>query len=75
MNKSYRVVLDTKSGVEEFVKIANNIEEEVYLENGNDLKVNAKSLMGVLYGQFEFHSLYVVSTHDLLYEKFNKFII
>lgn len=73
--KCYKVILDTKTDVQEFVNIANTIEEPVYLQDDTCFKVDAKSFMGVLYGKFEFEDIYVISAHELLYEKFSKFIV
>lgn len=60
MNK-IKVVLDTQSDISEFVSIATTIEDPVYLEDGTGFRVNAKSLMGVMYGTCEFNDLYVLS--------------
>ena len=74
MNK-IRVVLDTKTDVREFVNIANTIEEDVFLEDGTHFRADAKSMMGVMYGKFEFENLLVLSENNNLTDKFNKFII
>ena len=74
MNK-VRVIIDTQSDVAEFVNIANTIEEDVFLEDGTHFRANAKSLMGVMYGRFEFKELWVLSEHKLLSSKFSKFMI
>ena len=74
MNK-LRVVLDTSSDTKEFVRIANTITEDVFLEDGTHFRADAKSLMGVMYGRFEFKELYVLSEHSALASKFNKFMI
>lgn len=74
MNK-IKVRLDTQSDVSEFVGLATSILEEVFLEDGNKLRVNAKSLMGVMYGTSEFNDLYVLSENEHISSKFIKFII
>ena len=74
MNK-VRVIIDTQSDVVEFVNIANTIEEDVFLEDGKQFRANAKSLMGVMYGKFEFKELWVLSDHEMLSSKFVKFMI
>lgn len=73
MNK-IKVVIDTQSDVTEFVTVANTIEEEVFLEDSTLFRVNAKSLMGVMYGVNEFNELYVLSEYNNLSSKFMKFI-
>ena len=49
-----KVILDTTTDVTNFVNIANSITEPVFLEDGTGFRANAKSLMGVRYGKFEF---------------------
>lgn len=73
MNK-IKVVLDTQGAMQEFVGLATGISGPVYLEDGNGLRVNAKSLMGVLYGMSEFENLYVLSDDDSINTRFLKFL-
>ena len=70
-----KVVLDTQSDVSDFVNIATSITEPVYLEDGSGLRVDGKSLLGVMYGTGEFKDLYVLSDNDTISTKFLKFII
>ena len=70
-----KVVLDTSTDVTEFVNLANTIEEDVFLEDGRQFRADAKSLMGVMYGKFEFKELYVISDNDTIATKFLKFIV
>lgn len=74
MNK-IRVVIDTQTDVIKFVNIANSIEEEVILEDNTHFRADAKSLMGVMYGRFEFKELHVLSECPNLTSKFIDFII
>ena len=74
MNK-IRVILDTQSDVNEFVNIANTISEDVFLEDGTRFRADAKSLIGVMYGKFEFKELWVLSDYEHLSRKFIKFMI
>ena len=74
MNK-IKVAIETCKDCSVFVQIANSINEDVYLQDGAGLKVNAKSLMGVMYGTSEFSQLFVLSEHDNLSGKFLKFLI
>lgn len=74
MNK-IRVILDTQSDVREFVNIANTIEEDVYLEDIKNFRADAKSMMGVMYGRFEFKELWVLSEYEHLSYKFAKFMV
>ena len=70
-----KVILDTQSDIREFVNIANTISEDVYLEDGTGLRVNGKSLLGVMYGTDEFTNLYVMSDNYNISSKFIKFIV
>ena len=70
-----RVVIDTQTDVMKFVNIANSIEEEVILEDNTHFRADAKSLMGVMYGKFEFKELYVLSEYPNLTSKFIDFMI
>lgn len=74
MNK-IKVILDTQTDVTEFVTLANSIEEPVYLEDGTGFRANAKSLVGVMYGKFEFKELWVLSDNSTISNKFRKFMI
>ena len=71
----FKVILDTQSAIGEFVHLANTIEGNVHLEDGTGFKVDAKSLMGVMYGTSEFKDLYVISDNDSIGTKFLKFIV
>ena len=70
-----KVVLDTTTDVTNFVNIANSITEPVLLEDGTGFRANAKSLLGVMYGKFEFKDLYVVSDSEQLSNKFMRFMV
>lgn len=75
MNK-VKVIIDTQTDVVEFVNIANSFPEttQIFLEDGTGFRADAKSLMGVMYGRFEFKELWVLSDHPSLSTKFMKFI-
>ena len=76
MNK-IRVALETGTDCAEFVNIANTFPEtvKVYLEDGTGIRVDAKSLMGVVYGKHDFKEIYVVSESDKIATKFMKFLV
>ena len=52
------------SDVKEFVDIANRIDSIIYLEDGNGLRVNAKSVLGALY-TMEYNNIYCVCADDI----------
>lgn len=68
-----KVRLDTQSDVVDFVTLANQIPEDVYLLDNSYNKVNGKSLLGCLYS-LEFSELFVESKSDKLSSVFNKFL-
>lgn len=74
MNK-IEVRLETQTDINDFVGIASSIGEAVFLEDGTHYKVDAKSIMGVMYGKLEFKHLYVLSDYEHLETKFSKFIV
>ena len=76
-----KIRLDTYNDVKEFVEISNRIDSIIYLEDGNGLRVNAKSLLGALY-TMEYNDIYCVCADDISNKiftcdnsKFNKLII
>lgn len=70
----YKINLITQSDALKFVNIASSIDEDVYLTNeSHQLIVNAKSLLGVRYGQIEWNDLYVECEKDL-YLEMNEFL-
>ncbi len=68
----YRVVLDTVSDVNEFNRIASSCEGEVFLV-GENMKVNAKSLLGTHMARMAWDELFVETDFDC-YHIFEKFI-
>ena len=68
-----KVRLDTQSDVVDFVTLANQIPEDVYLLDNSYNKVNGKSLLGCLYS-LEFSELFVESESNKLSSVFNKFL-
>lgn len=68
-----KVRLDTQSDVIDFVTLANQIPEDVYLLDNSYNKVNGKSLLGCLYS-LEFSELFVESESNKLSNVFNKFL-
>ena len=70
----YKINLVTQSDALKFVNIATSINENVYLTNGDhEFIVNAKSLLGVRYGQIEWNDLYVECERDINLEM-NEFL-
>jgi len=69
-----RIRLDTLSDVHAFVKIASSCAcGDVYITDGNGLKVSAKSILGALYA-LEFDELWCESEEDI-YHNIKDFIV
>ena len=69
----YRIALDTVADVVNFNKIANGIKGDVLLV-GEDMRLNAKSFIGVHMARIAWDELYVESDTDC-YNDLQKFII
>ena len=69
----YRIELDTTADVLDFNRIASKIKGDVLLV-GEDMKLNAKSFIGVHMARIAWDELYVESDVDC-YNDFQKFII
>ena len=68
----YKVCLDTASSVAELAKIASEEKGSVSIVS-NDMRVNAKSILGVLYAKVVWEDIYVESQTDIGW-KIRKFI-
>lgn len=72
--KKYKIILDTVSDVNKFVSIANEfLNSTITVTDNNGLRVNAKSLMGMLYA-LEFEELWCESDTEI-YEKIKDYVI
>lgn len=70
----YKIVLDTVSDVTNFVKnVTTEKEANVTVTDNRGLRVNAKSLMGMLYA-LEFEELWCESDTEI-YEKIKDYVI
>ena len=70
----YKIVLDTVSDVTTFVKnVITEKEANVTVTDNRGLRVNAKSLMGMLYA-LEFEELWCESDTEI-YEKIKDYVI
>lgn len=68
------VRIDTQTDVYEFVKLANEIPDDIFLKDNSGHCVNGKSLLGCLY-TLEFDHVYVESKYGMLSNKFSRFIL
>lgn len=68
-----KIELTTLKDVQEFVAIVSKINGNIYLKDGNDFCVSAKSIMGAI-AALEWNSLYCYSETDISYEIY-RFIV
>ena len=68
-----KIYMDTVKEAETITALASQCDKEVFIEDGNGLKVRAKSIIGNLYA-LEFEELWLVSEGDY-YTIFNDFIV
>ena len=68
-----QIELETQTDVMNFVKIVTEIEEDVTVTDGDGLRVNGKSLMGMLYA-LEFNELWCECQVDI-YQKIKNYIV
>lgn len=61
-----KVRLDTVTDIANFVLIASQITDDVYLTNNNGLKVNGKSFLGVAHAH-EFDELWCECERDIYF--------
>ena len=72
-----KIRLDTQSDVTKFVSLAESFNHgfPIYLEDGCGHCVNARSILGVMYGKIEFKDLYVRSDSEQISTLFEDFMI
>lgn len=68
-----KIRLDTLKEINRFVSIVSKVEEDVYVSDNNGLKVNAKSMIGMIYAM-EFKELWCESEKDI-YDSIQDFVI
>jgi len=68
----YKVCLDTAVSVTEFVRVVSGIKGNISIVSG-DKRINAKSVLGVLYARVAWDDVYVESDSDIWWE-IRKFI-
>ena len=59
-----RIRLDTLSDVNKFVEVMGRIPDQVWLEDGGDIKVSARSMLACLYS-LEWSRIFVVCERDI----------
>ena len=69
-----KIRLDTHNDAVELVGLATGLDEPVYLKDGSNFCVSAKSLLGTLCARFDFTEIWLETKNDH-YFKFRKFIV
>lgn len=59
-----KIRLDTLSEVQKFVAVMGRLNDQIWLEDGNGIRVSAKSLLGCLYS-LEWSSIYCFCQRDI----------
>ena len=59
-----QVRLDTLSSVNKFVEVVSRIPEQIWLEDGNSMRVSAKSILACLYS-LEWSRIFVVCDRNI----------
>lgn len=71
-----KINLITQTDVLEFVRLAEECQGKVYVENaGSELRISAKSILGVKMASIEWSDLYAVYDDELFTSKILRFII
>lgn len=67
-----KINLDTQTAVTKLIGLATGIEEPVYLTDGANICVSAKSLLGTTYARFDFSEIWLETEgdHYFLFKEF-----
>ena len=71
----YKVEIETLAEVREFVNIATTCKGKLFLESGENFKINAKSLLGVIIAKKLNWSDITLVAEEECYAKFAHFIV
>lgn len=69
-----KINIDTQSAAARLVNVATSLNEKVYLTDGADMRVSAKSLLGALCAAFDFREVWL-ETENEHYFLFKDFIV
>ena len=62
-----KINLDTQTAAARLVELAMGLDEKVYLTDGADIRVSAKSLLGTLYASFDFNEIWLETENEHYY--------
>ena len=69
-----KINIDTESAAARLVGLATRAEGKVYLTDGNNMRVSAKSMLGAIYATMDFNEVWLESDVDH-YSLFKEFIV
>ena len=69
-----KINIDTQTAAARLVALAMSLDENVYLTDGADMRVSAKSLLGTLYASFDFNEVWL-ETENEHYFTFKDYIV
>lgn len=69
-----KINIDTQTAAARLVALAMSLDEKVYLTDGADIRVSAKSLLGTLYASFDFNEVWL-ETENEHYFTFKDYIV
>ena len=69
-----KIRLDTQTEVYDLVGLATGLSESVYLTDGANVRVSAKSILGTMYAKFDFTEIWL-ETENEHYFLFKDFIV
>ena len=69
-----KINIDTHTAAVRLVGLATGLKEKVYLTDGADMRVSAKSMLGALCAKFDFTEVWLETENDH-YFLFNEFIV
>ena len=69
-----KINIDTESAAARLVGLATRVEGKVYLTDGNNMRVSAKSMLGAIYATMDFNEVWLESDVDH-YSLFKEFIV
>ena len=69
-----KINIDTESAAARLVGLATGVSDPIYLTDGRNMRVSAKSMLGAIYATMDFNEVWLESEADY-YFKFREFAI
>ena len=67
-----KINIDTQTAAARLVELATSLKEQVYLTDGKEMRISAKSMLGALYAYFDFTEVWLETEKDhyLMFKEF-----